>query len=894
MANYNPHLPLILGNEFVPIREENLVYTGVVNNVERGYSFRTTGTRTLSTGQFYLNEFPSGYTASNVYTINVYPKGREAWSGPVNSVIIPCNNGATSGDGASFFGAGSVAEAVRDPSSGDTVNIQFGTALGANVSFFFATNSYAQLLNGKRILGVNFLYAADLLDTGDLDDAQAQACALNLFVRQDSFIGSWEYPDMFGGVSIDDFRNQGNSFIPAAINRVQLGDTNMFFNTTGSGASVSSCMPWTYTDLRRFEASSPVPRLFMWTRTNGFFSNSAPRFGITYAALEVVYCEEQRIATGSALFTVEGQASTSIPYNYGTNVINMRNLDGTLNPVLASGTDYTVTLMRSNVGDQIITPGNGSGPPGAARVTTGPEASLNALREYYALPQLEPVQVNIPAPPSPDVDGQVFSKTSTAIIPQVTLNTSGGGLTEVQVYGRQAVAQVYGTVTAQQIIFDENINSSKVYPQVRYYARRFGDTTVPLSLDSTNFSPGTSPIVSITPAQFDALDELIDGWKEVTLTFPVSNQPSLGVGGDLTWRWSATGENIGNRWEVLGAIAEAISGTPNNFASRLAQAPNAYQLGPGSYGEPTKGTFISLAWVPGYAPYMSGAAFDQTSDATIIFSQDPPSISGFTVTGSTQAVSGIGLNCGLNPGFIPTAIAYNTITWNALSTGDIVTGFGYYELQRSDSITDWQTIMKSTTLTGSSFKDYEARIGMSSLYRIRVGNSLRFNGPWSATITGSSTSPGVSGTSLDSTSNVLVFTTNSHQNGSSNLAYALGWEGEVSENFNFPEAGGQTYQAMYNRDFVFAFRPLERGGTNFTRTLLVQAAAISPPTLEDFTSLRDMAWTDVPYICVRDQAGNRWFANVSVPSASVQRARRLYLAPVSVVQVTNTPTPVQP
>ena len=99
---------------------------------------------------------------------------------------------------------------------------------------------------------------------------------------------------------------------------------------------------------------------------------------------------------------------------------------------------------------------------------------------------------------------------------------------------------------------------------------------------------------------------------------------------------------------------------------------------------------------------------------------------------------------------------------------------------------------------------------------------------------------------------------------------------------------------MFDRDFFTAFRPLERGGEQFSRTLLVQAAAIAPPTLGDFRALRDMAWDTVSYICVRDEDGNRWLANVVVPSGRVQRSRTLYFAQVNVAEVTATPSPVDP
>jgi hypothetical protein len=146
------------------------------------------------------------------------------------------------------------------------------------------------------------------------------------------------------------------------------------------------------------------------------------------------------------------------------------------------------------------------------------------------------------------------------------------------------------------------------------------------------------------------------------------------------------------------------------------------------------------------------------------------------------------------------------------------------------------------------------------------------------------------------TGHLLIFTSNEEQDGSINLAYSNAWESgqRVEENFVFPEAGFVQLQAMYNRDFFVAFRPLERGGEQFNRTILVQAAAISPETLADFTGLRDMAWANVSYICVRDEEGNRWFATVLVPGGRVLRDRRLYLAPVDVIEVTDTPSPVNP
>jgi hypothetical protein len=207
--------------------------------------------------------------------------------------------------------------------------------------------------------------------------------------------------------------------------------------------------------------------------------------------------------------------------------------------------------------------------------------------------------------------------------------------------------------------------------------------------------------------------------------------------------------------------------------------------------------------------------------------------------------------------------------------------------------TDWQTIMLASNLGLTGFSDYEARVGILTSYRIRLVDPYDFPGQWSSTATATITAPGV--TIGCTGGHLLIFTSNEEQDGSLNLAYSSVWEGgSVEEEFAFPEAQFVQLQAMYNRDFFTAFRPLERGGEQFSRTVLVQAAAISPETLADFTSLRDMAWSDVSYICVRDEDGNRWFSTVLVPSGRVLRDRRLYLAPVEIIEVTDTPSQVDP
>lgn len=222
--------------------------------------------------------------------------------------------------------------------------------------------------------------------------------------------------------------------------------------------------------------------------------------------------------------------------------------------------------------------------------------------------------------------------------------------------------------------------------------------------------------------------------------------------------------------------------------------------------------------------------------------------------------------------------------------------FGYHEIQREDDDEpgDWQSIMQATNPAITEFNDYEARPGIATRYRIRTVDKYGFEGPWSPEISGMVPAPGAQGDCLTN-AHLLLLTSNEVQDGSSNLAYSSVWEdGTVTEDFTFPDANVVQMQAMYDRDFYVAFRPLERAGEQFTRNVLVQAAAVDPARLGNFTSLRNLSWEDLNYVCVRDEDGNRWLSSISIPSGTVKRRRTLYLAPIQITEVTDTPTPVDP
>jgi len=221
--------------------------------------------------------------------------------------------------------------------------------------------------------------------------------------------------------------------------------------------------------------------------------------------------------------------------------------------------------------------------------------------------------------------------------------------------------------------------------------------------------------------------------------------------------------------------------------------------------------------------------------------------------------------------------------------------FGILELQRYDPVdAAFNTIMLSTTPAITAFNDYEARVGQTSVYRMRERNMYDFAGLWSPQVSGSVATPGVVGASVALT----IFTTNYFQSGSSNLAYSAEWEGQPQEDFTWPESNDLVIQEMYDKNFVTTFHPLERGGERFTRNILVNAAGIPPVTSQNgFESLRDMAWNVAPYICVRDELGNRWYSTVVVPEGNRRRIRaqgHLTIAQVAVIETSEFPFPVNP
>lgn len=859
MGNYNQDAPIILGEEWVPIFDTpdfQMIPTG--NLLEQGHSFVLPAPRPLSEGRFYFKDLPPGQMYGQAYQVSLYPRGQEGLSGPIQRVMVPCNSAVVTGSpppqvmGQPGGTVGSTAaQALLTPNDlGYIVFTDSPQPTTQRIRCSFAiTPVLPQILN-KRILGVNLVYMIG----GQVAEYLAKT-NIRVFLTINN--SSQDYGTI-----------QGEEGFILSMTGMQFHRTHFGELDNNSRSGLSDIAPWVTASLAHFEAgtvTNPYTVDFLSDITASNPSTAFDQVAVFYAALEIIYCEETRAAYGQVYYSDLRFPVLSMSANNAT----MKAVNTLTTPLVVPAGTYTAMLSSPDMGDYTSN---------TVPAKSGAVPNLRAPRQLYQLSSHVGVRTLIPFPVENHI-GDVFATTTTDVLPQMSLHTTGGAAPwpEVHVYGQQIAAQVWGTITAVQGIDGSNGSSAASYPQARFWARRFGATTVPLQLAS-----GAST-ASITPTVFDLLPEIMSGWKEVDLRFPVA--PTMGTAsGTTAWTFSAAGELPGNRWEVLGAGAYAVSGSPGNL---LTPYPTG-ALDPATYLQPA-GATARLSWL---SPQVSGTTADSLADAALYFSQDPPTVTGLVISQLSQAVTGVNLDCTSPPLSIPTGITYQRIQWT--STAATGSGFGYYELQRQDTIdATWRTIMKTTSLAITGFNDYEARIGVQSSYQIRVANALGFVGSWSATGTGTIAAPGVTGRNVSN--GVLVLSSNYTQSGIDNLAYMESWDGTPVEDLTFPEAGRNKLSWMYGKDDMSAFRPTERGGEQFNRALLVQNFAGTYSRLHNaFRSLRDVAWAQLPYVCVRNEIGDRWFMNIVVPSGSLRRNRAIQLVQAQFTEITGTPYPVDP
>lgn len=811
MAEYTPDAPFIVGNEWVPIKQDPYILD---DSQEQGTSFALPTASTIVTGRMYVSDPPLSFysvTADHLAVSSimaVYPKGQEGQTGIIRSVDIPVSSATVFGHAA--FSGPDATSSVQIV--GDGTNIYLSAAAGVRsggVILNFGVSGFPQLA-GKRILDVSWVFSLFASPGVPLDNALLEHVVLSPFFPITIVQGA-------------DILSQAGSNQPE-IPSVRTPRYNSLSNLPTSIAGTGPVYPWTYATLLNLQST----QAFRFTM--GVLDGLTQTQRLDYAALRVTYCEEKRVLYGGFAGKITSEANT----------FELRGPSQAPGGALLPAGEYTVTVDGY-----------------------GLQTELYTLRELYPMRDQTGVTINRSITP-----GEQFSVAQSAQMVQLSLHTASASVAAVHPYGIQNQSDVYTGLTPEQGIVNEGPSGGASFPWVRFYARRTNTAAQALTLRAVA-APLTA--VSITPAEFDALDEITDGWKEVTLRFTGTAPTFTNAGTVQQFEW-VNGDPSGSGWQILGASAIVKNGT-----FPLGQITGAHDLDEATYG---------------------GAAADLDAtdwlDATLMFAQEMPAVSGLAISLASQEITGIGLDCGLvPPECVPSGLSYHQLTWSALSASSMpASGFGYYELQRSDTADPgvWETILLASSPIVTGFNDFEARAGEESCYRIRFVHRLGFESPWSAEVCMTLPAPGVTGANGKS---ALIFTSNERQDGSANLAYVMTWDGDPEEDFTFLEAGDVTFQKMYLRDYQVAFHGTERGGERFQRNILVQQAAVPTGRIRDgFRSLRDMAWEDLSYVCVRNDLGDRWLSAVLVPDGRVQRNRRLYMATVDIVEVTGTPSAV--
>ena len=888
MGNYNPDAPFIIGNEFAGVKDYDFEFNYNNNAAEYGVGFTLQSPTAITDARVYSHPLDLQQQAlgpdiiSTPLLVNIYPAGKQYDSGPIRRVVIPVTGGQVTGSGVStpagnvvgYTGTVNVPPGTSDNGIISSAAFDDGTGfqmltppsdantLGSyNLNLWFGTDQYAQLLQNKRILEINILFK--LTSATGVDAFSTQYfCNVACGVVIGNLAGFGTSLNSGSSTAAFLFGDNNNQ-----LQRFKLGEaTNMF--VIGSPIQ-TEIVPWTPALMQNWNLNAAQASRFgiRFYRQSGaaavaFAANANRTYFLSSIAMEVIYCEEQRVAYGGRVYFEH--------WPYGATVVRMRT-PGTLAlaPTLPAG-DYFATVS------------NGSWLGFNTAATSVRYPPIQGLQTYYDLPSHQPIQINRPFPIINGV-GKQFTAGDPPAVPQITLHDNTSAVIQPShVYGRRADVTVDTATSPSQVIETSNNVPGATYDQVRFYARRWGTADQPLTIAIQ------SATASITAAQLGALPEIVDGYREVTL--PLTGTVTVtGTGVDITATFSCSNA-VGRQWEVLGVSAPALSGVFGQVPeSYLNQLPAASQLGIATYLQGT-GATDALSWMS-YSPPVSGTTLDPQTDAVLMLCQSPKTVTGVTLGTGSLALTGVVADCGVTPRSIPSAVTYNLMSWS--NPGITGSGFSYYEIQRQDVYdTTWQTIAKLSTQATVSFRDYEARIGVQSSYRIRVVNILGFAGGWSATVSGTIAAPGVTGTKVDS--GTLVFTSNTNQAGVYTLAYVEALGGTPTEAVTFPESGRLKLQWMYGHDDQTAFHPTERGGEQFTRALLVQNAAVTGPVVQrGFQSLRDMAWAGLPYVCVRNEIGDRWYANVSVPSGSFStrfnQARALQLAQIQVTEVSTSP-----
>lgn len=270
---------------------------------------------------------------------------------------------------------------------------------------------------------------------------------------------------------------------------------------------------------------------------------------------------------------------------------------------------------------------------------------------------------------------------------------------------------------------------------------------------------------------------------------------------------------------------------------------------------------------------------------TVATMPDPPE--DFTATTITGALSGDGSGCSID------TLDYAQVSWTPTSLGD---DFAGYEIQRIDRATvhpgQWDDVALITTEEVWFWRDFEGVTegvsGQFSEYRMRV---LRADGSRSDWTLGAYAS-------VDSPSCGWYLTSNLRPD------LSLGYQDIGSRVFNFADAEATKFSTRYSRDYQTVAYPLELGSDGIPLSLIVFAqketatsdaggrTVFDPLMRTASESVSRETKVVLPYLCLRNEAGNRWYGQLVVESGQWDAEFEQYIATCTFTSTRDTPLPV--
>lgn len=259
-------------------------------------------------------------------------------------------------------------------------------------------------------------------------------------------------------------------------------------------------------------------------------------------------------------------------------------------------------------------------------------------------------------------------------------------------------------------------------------------------------------------------------------------------------------------------------------------------------------------------------------DAEITISTVPDTPTGF-------AVEPAGATCGVNPALI---------SWDTY-TDESCGGFAAYEIERLMPTGVWHRIARPTDVNVVAIADREAPNNKLTSWRMRVIRADGAPSDWTPTVTATLTTPGFVG--LTFTSNVAPEMT-------------VFYEDIARRVFGFPQ-NVDVFEPQ-DQDFVVVYRELPNRGTRISTKLRIRDGHIPcmPHGCDDFDNigaqvfepLKAIARAGLPYVCVKNEAGDVWLAFVTTPTGDwdqhgieVEGGWAGYTMDVTITEVTNVP-----